>query len=95
MGMSTHVVGFIPPDDHWQRCKRIRKDCIAAGIEIPDEVEKLFDGQDPENMPGREIELGSSITVFNVESREGFDVDLGKLRTYHPEVTVIRFFNSY
>lgn len=86
--MSTHVVGFIPPDQHWKRLKAVHDACIAAGVDVPYAVETTI-GSDPTDY-GREVEI--EVQEWASTGREGYDVDIAKL----PDgVTVIRFYNSW
>lgn len=48
MGMSTHVVGFIPPDEKWQKMKAVWDACRAAGVEVPEDVCDFFEGGEPD-----------------------------------------------
>lgn len=92
MGMSTHAVGFRPPDKQWKKMKRIWEDCEEAGVSIPKEVEKFFQGESPGDAPGMEIDLGEAVTRYNAEMCDGYEIDVTKL----PEgVKIIRVYNSY
>jgi len=44
MGMSTHVKGFIRPDDEFKRMKQIWDLCETSGVSMPTEVYDYFDG---------------------------------------------------
>lgn len=88
MGMSTHVIGFVPPDETWQKMKAIYDACEAAGIEPPQEVEDFFDGEpDPQ---GQEMEIPHR--KWEADAREGFEIDVSAIP---PQVKVIRFYNSW
>lgn len=88
MGMSTHVVGFIPPDETWQKLKAVHDACVNAGVEVPYEVECVV-GSNPTDY-GREIEI--SVKEWNDDARQGYDVAVSSLPA---DVTVIRFYNSW
>lgn len=95
MGMSTHIVGFQPPDLKWDKMKGVYVACKAAGIELPVEVEMFFGGEDPTNMPGREVNIldWRAVKAYTTQSRDGFEIDI-----HHPDLTnikAIRVFNSY
>jgi len=89
MGMSTHVTGFVPPDETWLKMKAIWDACTEAGIAIPDEVDAFFDGEAPDptgqtvNVPSRE---------WHDDSREGIEITLADVP---PQVKIIRFYNSW
>lgn len=96
MGMSTHVVGFIPPDEGWKKMKAVWDTCALAGIDPPDEVSRFFQDMPPDDR-GIEIErpelerLGAA-REWSDDMCQGYEVDLSKLP---PEVKFLRFFNSY
>jgi hypothetical protein len=91
MGMSTHVKGFRPPDEKWRQMEKVYSACMKAGIEIPEEVEKFFDYEEPDEC-GVEVEIKEATCEWCDDSREGFEIDLKKLPS---DVTIIRFYNSY
>jgi hypothetical protein len=89
MSMSTHVIGFAPPDEQWRKMKAIWDSCRAAGIAVPREVEKFFGGEPPDEA-GVEIELESR--KWSEDSREGVEIEVEKLPKH---VKLIRFYNSW
>lgn len=93
MGMSTHVVGFRPPDATWQVMKEVADACKKARVEIPYDVLDFFEGEPPDDdTPGMEVSLGDAITPFIADAREGMDVDL---RMLPDDIHVVRFYNAY
>jgi len=103
MGMSTHIIGIKPPDDHWKRMKAAWDACVEAGIEPPKSVIDFF-GDDEPDEKGVVVELeetdsygnylDSSIAKpwRNEYSSEGFEVDI---RHLPKDVKIIRFYNSW
>jgi hypothetical protein len=101
MGMSTHVVGFVPPDEQWQKYRDVYFACQAAGIKLPQEIEYYFDGREPSEN-GMEIELEpnygekankeGSVVRWQNEHGSGYEVDLSKLPK---NVKHLRFYNSW
>ena len=91
MGMSTHVVGFKPPDDRWKKMKAVHDSCIEAGLEPPEEVQEFFDWCTPDPS-GVEIDIPHTGYSDRGTLREGFEIDVSHLP---PGVTKIRFWNSY
>ena len=88
--MSTGIVGFVPPDENWQKMKAARDACIAAGLAIPREVEEFFGSEEPDPA-GQEVEL----TVrewSDGDMREGYELDVSAIP---PHVRVVRFYNSW
>lgn len=88
--MSTHIVGFRPPDDQWARMKGVYRSCQSAGVPIPKAVLDFFDGEDPKDLPGKEVPIKAE--PWRDEGREGYQVDLTKLPK---DVRYLRFYNSW
>jgi hypothetical protein len=95
MGMSTHVVGFRPPDETWKRQKAVWDACAAADVTLPKETEEFFDGERPDES-GVELRLDihykDCCRPWRSDGGDGFEVELAKLP---PDFAVIRFYNSY
>jgi hypothetical protein len=89
VSMSTHVIGFVPPDDEWQRMKKIWDACTEADVALPERVEKFFDFTKPDER-GQEVDIPHR--PYRVEGCEGIEVEIAKLP---PNVKVIRFYNSW
>jgi hypothetical protein len=89
MGMSTHVMGFRPPNEKWKKMKKIWDSCQEAGVPVPKEVAKFFDDCEPDPA-GVEVEIKTH--TYRDESRDGYEVHLAEIPK---DVTLIRFFNSY
>jgi hypothetical protein len=87
--MSTHVKGFVPPDERWQQMKTVRDACTAAGIELPAEVERFFDGQEPDPA-GQEVDVPHR--GWQDEYRQGLEIRVADIP---PNVKVIRFYNAF
>lgn len=92
MSMSTHVIGFRPPDERWEAMKHIWDACKVAGVAPPEEVYDFFEGVEPDDR-GVEVQLkGSVAKPWRDEMAEGFEVDV---RLLPPDVRFIRFYNSW
>jgi hypothetical protein len=97
MSMSTHVVGFAPPDETWLKMKSVWDACEAAGVTVPENVSKFFNYERPD-AAGVCIELDhyktphECLKKYRADSQEGFEIDISKLP---PQIKTIRFFNSY
>lgn len=89
MSMSTHVIGFVPPDEKWKQMKVIWDACSKADIALPGEVEEFFDGEEPSEK-GQEVEIPYS--KWSDENRQGIEVEINKLPK---NVKLIRFYNSW
>lgn len=96
MGMSTHVVGFKPPDDKWEAMKEVWVACAAARVDLPEEVEKLFGGEppDPEGVEVSEDELRNIGAVRRWEGESSVGVEIA-VSLLPKDVTVIRFYNAW
>ena len=92
MSMSTHIVGFRPADEKWNKMKATWLACENAGVPIPKEVEAFFDHEAPGDKPGAEVEIKAAMREWKDEYRQGFEVDIMKLP---PDVKVLRFYNSW
>ena len=93
MSMSTTVVGIKPPDIKWKKMKEVYDACMSAQVDIPDEVDRFFGGEKPDEK-GVVVSLRGHICCvkWQAEMEEGFEVNLNHL----PEdISIIRFYNSY
>lgn len=91
MSMSTHVVGFRPPDDKWKKMKEAYDACHKAGVMVPPEVDDFFEGEEPSNND-MQVDISKAVKPFRADMQEGYEVDITKLPK---DVKVVRFFNSY
>lgn len=89
MGMSTHVKGFVPPDERWQKMKAVLDACAAAGIEVPDQVDEFFGGEEPDPQ-GQEVDIPHH--NWGDDHRNGVEI---KTEDIPERVKVIRFYNSW
>lgn len=98
MGMSMHIDGIVAPDEKWQKMKAVYDSCIAAELAIPAEVEAFFEGEVP-NPNGVVVDLRKAISVrsFNdpLHPKDGVTITLKELLRDYPNLTHIRFYNSY
>ena len=95
MGMSTHIVGFAPPDEKWRKMKAIWDSCEEAGIDVPKEVNDFFGGETPDEC-GVEIRLQypfhEAVREWSDDMREGFEIEIAKLPEH---CKIVRVYNSY
>lgn len=89
MGMSTHVVGFRPPDEKWKKMKAVWDACKVAKTEIPESVVDFFNGETPDPA-GVEVEIKAK--DWSMDSASGYEIDLDKLPK---DIKTIRFYNSW
>lgn len=89
MSVSYSVSGHIPADDQWLKMKQAHNACIAAGIEVPDDVYKYFDYVDPNTVPGLEVDLEGATTKKYPSDKVVYEVDLHKLP--RKDIRYIRF----
>lgn len=94
MGMSTHIVGYRPADDQWEKMKAIYDLCEETGIEIPHKVNKFFDYEPPGDKPGVEVEIEEheSVSKWSGNGRSGYEIDVELLPK---DIKVIRVYNSW
>lgn len=96
MGMSTHIVGFRPPDEQFKNMLSAYKACEAAGIDPPEKVVKFFNHVTPDEA-GVEInlqypKLHPCVKKWKSEDGDGFEINVTKL----PEgLKILRVYNSW
>lgn len=85
-----YIKGIVPADDQYFKMKTAYEACEAAGLDIPSEIQAFFGYETPE-AEGQviDLELHESLSNYDAEEREGFDVDLSKLP---PHLKVLRFY---
>ena len=88
MSMSTHVVGFRPPDEKWQKMKAIWDACMEADVCVPDIVSDFFEGEPDEN--GMMVSLPT--TDWQDDACQGKDLNVSDIPD---SITIIRFYNSW
>ena len=92
MGVSSHVCGYRPADAEWKKMAKIWNACVEAKVAVPPEVYTFFDGEDPENKPGMEVDIDAAVEEISHDSSSGYQVDVTKL----PKgVRYVRFENSW
>jgi hypothetical protein len=93
MSMSTHIVGFKPPDEKWKAMKAIWEACERGHVPLPREVIDFFAGNPPDDA-GVEVPLDkhACVSPHKSEGQNGYEVDVTALPK---DVTIIRFFNSW
>ena len=92
MSMSTHLVGIKPPDDDWLKMKAVWDACEAAGIAVPEDVEKFFDYTEPDPA-GVVVDLDRGrAREWRAEDREGYELDIADLPA---GVKTVRFYNAW
>ena len=96
MGMDTYVIGFKPADEKWRAMKAVWDACKAAGIAPPVDVDRFFGGYTPAphgvRIGQNDLLMCGAAREWSDESSSGFEVDVKKLP---PDVTVVRFYNSW
>ena len=99
MSMSTHIVGFTPPDREWHLKLAAWKACREAGVAPGHELCKYFgldlgEEQDPDPN-GHEVEIPDAKRDWtDGDMCSGIQVDLLVLARQYPNVKVLRFYNS-
>ena len=98
MSMSTHIVGFKPPDEKWKQMKAVRDACVAAGIEIPEDVDKFFDYCEPDDagvvtdLDPKRLGNARAVRKWQDDSREGYEIIVAEL---DPNIKIIRVYTSW
>lgn len=90
------IVAFRPADEMWRRMKAVWDACLTAGINLPAEVERYFNGEAPDphgvELAEHQLREAGAVRDWEADMCEGFEVDVSKLP---PEVTVVRFYINY
>lgn len=89
MGMSTYVKGFVPPDEHFMKMKKIWDLCEEVGLTIHCEVYDFFGDEEPDKC-GRSVDIPCK--VYGGVSEDGIEVYVNDIPS---NVKIIRFYNSY
>ncbi len=95
MGMSSRVTGFKPPNLKWRQMKAIYDACELADVSIPDEVDRYFEGERPDESGvavSLTYPLHEAVKEYRDDMEQGYEVDLTKLP---PDVKILRFVNSW
>jgi len=95
MGMSTHVVGFISPDNElYQKHLKVLRACIDAEVsELPKETAEYFGCEYPEEyLIEEKLETHVPVHEYGADMQEGYEIIVSEI----PKgVHTIRFVNSY
>lgn len=91
MGLTTHVEGFRPPDETFDKMLAAYRACEAADVAVPDPVDDFFDGSPPDPR-GVSVDVNNAVSKGPEDTDDSHEVDLKKLPA---GVTVIRFTNSW
>lgn len=91
--MSTHVVGFRPPDEKWKKMYTVYQACQAADTSIPEAVHKFFGYETPdESGVSVNLERHECCAEYKADMINGYEIDISKL----PEnITKIRVYNNW
>jgi hypothetical protein len=87
--MSTHIVGFKLPGEKWYHMRAIWDGCKKANIDIPKEVLKYFNHEEP-NDTGVEVELPHH--KWSDHMKAGLEIEVESIPK---DITLIRFYNSW
>jgi hypothetical protein len=95
MSMSMHVQGFIPPDEKFQKMLKAYRACEVAGVEVPPEVDKFFNEEQPD-AAGVKIDLSYDekykgvVQEYQNNNCQGYEINLEKLPK---DIKIIRVLN--
>lgn len=95
MGMSTHVTGFISPEnENYKKHSKVLIACIEAGIsKLPKETAEYFGSKYPEKyLLEEKLEVKIPTSKWSNEYSSGFEIIVSEI----PDgVHKIRFANSW
>lgn len=90
--MTTHIIGFKPANEKFNQMKAVYYACQSAGIEIPAQVERFFEGYKPDDAGVRVDTLpDNAIRNYFSNYENGIEVDLDQLP---PDIRILRFYNA-
>ncbi len=90
MSMTTQIWGVIPPNKDYLKMKAVWEACTDACIEIPEDVEDYFEGEEPDKK-GMRIKIIEAVGDCSEPRTTGYEIDLSKLPQ---KVKLIRFVQS-
>jgi hypothetical protein len=88
--MSIHVIGFREPDDTWRKMMAVWDACMAAGVEIPVDVQNYFGDYGSPDPEGMEVELPA--IEWQNDHQSGLEITITDIPK---SVKKIRFYNSW
>ena len=91
MSMSTSIYGIKLPDERFKKMFQIYKNCRALGLNIPDEVDNYFDGEEPDS-EGVVVGVDSIVKEFSRDGEEGVEI---RVEDISKDVHLLRFVNSW
>lgn len=94
MGMSTHVIGFVSPDDEdYIKHSKVLLACSEANVSLPKETAEYFGCEAPEEyLLEQKLEIKIPLTEWSDDCSEGYELLVSEL----PKgVHKIRFVNSW
>lgn len=95
MGMSTHVVAFVSPEDEtYKKHTKVMIACLEAGIkELPKETAEYFNSSYPdESLLEKKLEIRIPHHEYSEDMIEGFEIYINEIpKGAHK----IRFYNSW
>ena len=90
MGMSTSAYAVTPPDEEYEKMKKVYYSCEEAGIDIPDDVQEFFHSDEPD--PKGTIVWLEDAKEINTENGQGLEIEIAKLPK---NAKYIRVLNSW
>lgn len=83
MSLDIYIDGYRPADKKFQTMRRVWIDCKSLDIDPPEEVLEFFDGRDPTDLPGVEIDLatraGCVREYSNDDGESGYEIVVSRL----------------
>lgn len=79
MSLTLRIAVYRPRDEEFDNMKAAWNACQKAHIPIPKQVSDFFDGMDPNEMPGVEIDVTQCLRRYETHDEAGFELDLQTL----------------
>lgn len=95
MGMNTYVEGIKPADEKFKKMLDIYNACDVAGVQIPEEVNRFFNGETPDEAGVKEylsVSKTPYLSEYFADMQEGIEVRVDEIPD---DIKIIRFINSW
>lgn len=88
--MSTHVIGFKPPDEEYRAKLEAWKALERAGVKkFPEELLQFFNWTTPDETG---VEVQVPVREWSNDHASGYEVVIADL---DPSIKILRFYNSW
>jgi len=94
--MSTHVIGFKPPDTKWKLMRSIWESCEEANVTIPEDVYDFFNGEKPQEdgvkVSQKQLADADAIRHYKGDMEQGYEILVDMIPS---DIKIIRVYNAF